>query len=138
MKYILIFGICICAFTTSSAQKSETTKTPQIITKLPYNQELNFDGTKLKFIDVLEDSRCPTNDNCFWEGQIKVNIGIYKEQKLVEEKEITFLGKGNDLDHPKLLFKTNKKNIYGYRVNPYPRSQTKIPKKEYYIELIVK
>ncbi len=33
-------------------------------------------GIKLKFIDVLEDSRCPSDVECVWEGTVSLSVNI--------------------------------------------------------------
>jgi len=34
-------------------------------------------GIKIKFLDVLEDSRCPEGRACVWEGNAKVRISVW-------------------------------------------------------------
>lgn len=33
-------------------------------------------GLKVKFVEVLEDSRCPTDANCIWAGNAKIKIEV--------------------------------------------------------------
>ncbi|MHA2296081.1 MAG: hypothetical protein ACXADA_08680, partial [Candidatus Hodarchaeales archaeon] len=33
-------------------------------------------GIKLKFVDVLHDSRCPSDVECIWEGTVSLMINI--------------------------------------------------------------
>jgi len=33
-------------------------------------------GTKIKFLDVVEDSRCPVDVNCVWAGNAKVKVEV--------------------------------------------------------------
>jgi hypothetical protein len=33
-------------------------------------------GFKLKFVEMVEDSRCPTGTNCIWAGNAKVKIEV--------------------------------------------------------------
>jgi hypothetical protein len=37
------------------------------------------DKLRLRFADVLEDSRCPTQVECFWTGQARIAISVYPE-----------------------------------------------------------
>jgi len=39
-------------------------------------QEVTIRGTdlRLRFTDVLEDSRCPTEVECFWTGQARISV----------------------------------------------------------------
>lgn len=38
----------------------------------------------IRFVDVLSDSRCPTNVRCFWEGDAEIELGL----KINSEPEI--------------------------------------------------
>jgi hypothetical protein len=44
------------------------------------NQEIQIDspaiGLNLKFLSVVEDSRCPVGVNCIWEGNVRVRLQI--------------------------------------------------------------
>lgn len=46
--------------------------------KLTVNQQktVTKDRLKIKFISVVEDSRCPTDTNCIWAGNAKVQIKV--------------------------------------------------------------
>jgi hypothetical protein len=33
-------------------------------------------GTKIKFVEIIEDSRCPTDVNCVWAGNAKIKIEV--------------------------------------------------------------
>lgn len=45
---------------------------------LPGGQEATIRGEdlRLRFVDVLEDSRCPTQVECFWTGQARIVVDI--------------------------------------------------------------
>ena len=34
-------------------------------------------GIKIKFLDVIEDSRCPKGQTCIWAGNAKLNIQVF-------------------------------------------------------------
>jgi hypothetical protein len=80
-------------------------------------------GIKLKFVDVLEDSRCPSDVECLWEGTVSLLINIQYN--------------GEDLGN----FVLNSSNFHkasfmGYYVKfkelkPYPISTETIPKTSY-------
>jgi len=46
--------------------------------KLTVNQQktVTKDRLKIKFVSVIEDSRCPTDTNCIWAGNAKVQIKV--------------------------------------------------------------
>ena len=37
------------------------------------------ENLRLRFTDVLEDSRCPTQVECFWTGQARITIAVQPE-----------------------------------------------------------
>ncbi len=101
---------------------------------LKFGQTITIDpdNIKVKFIDVTEDSRCPSDVVCIWAGQVSVLINVKNN--------------GNDVGDVKLTLGQNKedtvKNIDGYylkliEVKPYPISTKKIEKSDYIITLIV-
>jgi hypothetical protein len=38
-------------------------------------------GIKIKFLDVLDDSRCPTGQTCIWAGNAKIKISVYSGRR---------------------------------------------------------
>jgi hypothetical protein len=78
---------------------------------------------ELKFVDVLEDSRCPSDVQCIWEGTVSLRINIqYESQDL-----------GNFALNASNLHKVS---FMGYYVKfkelkPYPVSTENIPKTSY-------
>lgn len=51
--------------------------------RLRVGQEVSLRDTKLKikFVSVVEDSRCPTGVDCIWHGNGKVQIDIKKSNR---------------------------------------------------------
>ncbi|MHA7055689.1 hypothetical protein ACWGOQ_0000610 [Aquimarina sp. M1] len=139
MKHILFILLIVVQSSFISAQDTgKETKPPQIITKLPTGKTINFNDVRVQFLKVLEDSRCPSGVNCVWEGQAKVLIGIYKDDTLIEEKEIIIGAKEIRPDNPKELLTFNDKVVYIYNLSPYPSSNKKTNPLDYYLELLVK
>ena len=45
--------------------------------RLPYGTTYNFpDGTAITFVQLLGDSRCPHDFECFWEGQAQIALRL--------------------------------------------------------------
>lgn len=55
---------------------------------------------KIKFLSVLEDSRCPEDVDCIWAGNAKVKIEVYSQRAGTKVFELNTNGgpKGNQLD----------------------------------------
>lgn len=44
---------------------------------------------KIKFLNVTEDSRCPSNVECFWRGAATIEIEAFKEDNLIGKFELS-------------------------------------------------
>ena len=42
--------------------------------RLPLGESVQMNGHTLRFVDVVEDSRCPKETTCVWEGRAKVHL----------------------------------------------------------------
>ena len=133
--YILFFLFTLGIYAQDTNQKNQS---PQIITKLKVGKSIAIESKSIRFINIIEDSRCPTGVSCIWAGQAKVLIGIYKNDTLVEEKEIIIGAKGITPNTPKELLISGTKKIFGYNLSPYPSNDNIIKTSEYYLELVVK
>ncbi|MBU2100602.1 hypothetical protein KKG83_02235 [Candidatus Micrarchaeota archaeon] len=85
---------------------------------------------EITFLDVLEDSRCPEDVVCVWEGQVKVELSVSEKEN---EPESFILTKKRDFDE------LGVKHFGGFTVElvkvvPYPN--TTIEKGDYIITLI--
>ncbi|MFD2563800.1 hypothetical protein [Aquimarina rubra] len=138
MKRLIYILLLLSPLYIKAQDKSEKVKPPQIITKLKPGKTINFKDSSVKFLKVLEDSRCPTDVNCVWAGQAKVLIGIYENNTLLEEKEIIIGAKGIRPTSPKEILKSGDKFVYGYNLSPYPSGSKKTDPTDYYLELLVK
>lgn len=38
------------------------------------------EGLRLRFAEVVEDSRCPTQVNCFWTGQARIALDVQPDR----------------------------------------------------------
>jgi len=105
--------------TTLSFSQEEPVEVPKISVRIPMGQTVHLKNATIKFVKVLEDSRCPKDVTCVWEGQAKV---------LVEMTET-----GKDKIELELLFGQRKKNLLiasesyvleGIALTPYPTTAT--------------
>jgi hypothetical protein len=93
------------------------------------NQSVSVIGEplKIKFIEVVSDSRCPTGVQCIWAGEVSCLVEItFNNSKI--EKTITQQGSS--------LAKTD---FNGYQitanVQPYPKAGQSIDKEDYRLQL---
>tara|TARA_Y100001972_G_C7666757_1_gene337392 strand:+ start:8318 stop:8740 length:423 start_codon:yes stop_codon:yes gene_type:complete len=104
---------------------------------LQYGETKILDGQdhfSISFIDLLEDSRCPANAICVWEGQARVKIEINENFEILTKELTTGTLKENQ---------ANKINIGHYtiellKVIPYPeKAENQIDKSDYSVQLVI-
>ena len=96
--------------------------------KIGQTAYLEKEKMKIKFVDISEDSRCLSNVQCFWAGQVKMVLNV-DYQKNNSQKIDLILGAGTSNEN------SNFKVIEGYiikllNVEPYPNG-AKIEKTDY-------
>jgi len=137
MKKLLVFLFLLFPFI-GFMQDSTEVDTPKIVTRVKVGKDLNFGTKSLKFIKIIEDSRCPKGTDCMWAGEAKALIGFYENKTLIEEKVFVFGTQGINKNKTKEIFAAGKKTIYGYAISPYPLADQLIDPKNYYLELFIK
>lgn len=67
-----------------ACKKDETSNSKTVelndVFSLKINQtaEVETDGMKITLLGITEDSRCPTNADCFWEGRVVAEFKVEK------------------------------------------------------------
>lgn len=85
-------------------------------------------GIKLKFVDVLHDSRCPKDVECIWEGMVILKINIQYNK---EDLGNFILNSSNSLKASFMEYYVQFKEL-----KPYPISTEVIPKTSYHATFI--
>ena len=103
-----------------SAQRTEET------TRIQVNREKRLAKSRMniRFVELVEDSRCPTDTNCVWAGNAKIKVRVSKNGR----SEVIAL----DTNGPKQYATTQD----GYSVKlvgltPTPRSNVRINRNGY-------
>jgi len=50
---------------------------------------IKSENIKIIFMNVTEDSRCPSDVECIWEGQVTIVINIFKNNQFIGEFNLT-------------------------------------------------
>lgn len=134
-----IFPLLIFIFSTPLLMSQENSKAspPVIVAKIPLGETVVFESTAITFKSVIEDSRCPTDVTCVWEGQAKVLVAL-KSNGLTVEKELLFRGTHFGSESENTLLVTDIKKYIGYRLSPYPVSTQPFAEREYQLEIFSK
>jgi hypothetical protein len=89
----------------------------------------------LRFAEVLEDSRCPTQVECFWTGQARIAVAVQPEGGNSTTVEF------NTNPAPGQTVKIGDVGRYSIELlslEPYPQTPDSIPFEDYRVSLIVR
>jgi len=128
----LIFGIaCIAALTIAPNALGVASSGKNILLDqfhLKVNQTASEpENIKVKFLNVTDDSRCPSGVACIWQGKSTVAVNVIKNnQDMGNFSLVSGLGDGNaTVSIPGGYF------LQITKIEPYPTSGTKIPLANY-------
>lgn len=89
MKYLsVLFLLCFTSVVSAQDSTLVTLETPKLSIGLVEGGSYMHEYVTVKFIKVIQDSRCPKSVMCIRAGEAEVLIGIYKKGLLLEEKTI--------------------------------------------------
>lgn len=136
MKNLLLITFLL---STPILMSQENTKAspPVIVAKVALGETVVFEESSITFLDVLEDSRCPSDVTCVWAGQAKVLVKITAKNGTIE-KELIFHGIAFGTESENTLFASGSKSYIGYRLSPYPVSTVSPDKTNYFLEVYLK
>ena len=94
---------------------------------------LPAENIEIKFSKVIQDSRCPSDVTCIWQGQVIIGVDIIKNGQQVSTLTLTLIP-GRDTLPIQFLDKYSVKLI---GVSPYPNSKKPIALKDYIAKIVV-
>jgi|TARA_R110002020_G_scaffold30237_2_gene95320 hypothetical protein len=127
---LLIFLVSASCGTQNSVSTTATgtseTSTPITNGELTFalGEETNLGGMVIAFSEVLEDSRCPTGTQCFWEGRARLLVEMSGDGMTVEQQEIIFGKLKPGESHNHTFYKDGTTTITAKAINPYPTAET--------------
>jgi len=113
----LFASLTLAGCVTASPESAQTVPAGARVT-LGVGEGASVRGTSvtLRFLGVIEDSRCPSDTTCVWAGEVKVQIEILERSKASRQVELK-LGESADAGgHVVSLV----------QVEPHPRSNVRI------------
>jgi hypothetical protein len=132
-KSLFLFILLISVLGFSQNEKNTT---PKITIKIALGETITIEDRQLKFVKVLEDSRCPKGVTCIWAGRAKVQVEVWKNDEDSVLKELIF-GKVNQGESKELTLFTSEENIVkGYALIPYPSSEKPSDEREYVLLIL--
>ncbi len=113
----------IILFSTFAFGQEDSADTPKIAIKVAKGETIKVKGVSIKFLEVVEDSRCPTGVTCIWAGRAVVKVEVTsngnKEEKMMTFGEI----KRGEVKNTN-LYSSKEFSINGLMLNPYPTSES--------------
>jgi len=95
MKVLVFTLLAVFAFAGSAAARQGDT----VSLKIGQQKTVRTSKLRIKFISVVEDSRCPTDANCIWAGNAKIKVLVSTSRTSREFEINTNLGPlGNQID----------------------------------------
>ena len=121
---VLILTLAAIFIMTSVATASTAAQTPQTVTvKAGKQKSASKSKLKIKFVSVIEDSRCPENVQCVWAGNAKIKVIVTSERGSETFEMNTGMGpQGNQFDGWAITLES---------LTPTPRAGSKTAAKAY-------
>ncbi|MBD2448656.1 hypothetical protein H6G76_16155 [Nostoc sp. FACHB-152] len=94
---------------------------------------LRTGGIEIKFSKVLQDSRCPSNVTCIWQGQVIIELEILQYGRKVSTLNLTLIP-GRDASAVQFF---NKYTVKLIDVSPYPKDGQQIFPQNYIARIVV-
>lgn len=113
----------IILFSSFAFGQEETPQAPKIGIKVPKGETVVLKDVSIKFLEVVEDSRCPEGVNCIWAGRAIVKVEVTANGKS-EEKTLIFGEVKPGEEKNTNLYNSAKFAINGLTLNPYPTSES--------------
>jgi hypothetical protein len=124
MINILFLSLILSLVCFNSVMAAETQITQQIELGVNKQKTVTADKLTIKFLSVIEDSRCPVGVDCIWSGNAKVQIKVTNRKGVSKTFELN-----TDLE-PQAV------NVEGYEIRlaglrPHPRANIRIQPNRY-------
>lgn len=132
MKNLILFSFLIVGLFSCSQKKSiATEKSFKIIQKEATLKK----GIQLRLKRVFDDSRCPEGAQCIWAGEVSIEIIVYKNKKVIEQKTMTFNSK-NFEENKKWFTSYYKIDIKEFSVLPNLKDSVLLNTKDYFVKVV--
>lgn len=113
----------IILFSSFAFGQEDNAEIPKIGIKVPKGETVVLKGVSIKFLEVVEDSRCPKETTCIWAGRAIVKAEVSANGKK-EIKTLIFGEVRPGEEANSNLYSSGKFAINGLTLNPYPTAET--------------
>lgn len=116
---------------TKKSTKINTIVDQSIITQ----KHTDLQGFQLILKNVYNDSRCPEGVTCVWAGEVTVEIEVFENNKLIEEKTLVFNSRNTNENKVWFAKYYPEKPIQSVLVLPYPKDGITNELKDYFLKI---
>ncbi len=132
-KTVFLLALCLVFILPAACTNSPSPTTTPLgkAVSLAPGQAVTIEGEslKIKFAEVINDSRCPSGATCIWQGEVSCRLEItYRENAFI--KVITQPGLSADPATAEFNGYTLR-----FKVQPYPTAGASIKSKDYRLQL---
>lgn len=113
----------IILFSTFAFGQEDSAEAPKIAVKVSKGETVVLKGISIKFLEVVEDSRCPEDLTCIWAGRAIVKAEV-TTNGTTEEKLLTFGEVMPGEEKNTNLYSSAEFAINGLALKPYPTSES--------------
>lgn len=127
-------SICHCVPVKEASHKEASqTAVPGQSFKIKYGQELTVKGQnlKVKFDALLDDSRCPSDVKCVWEGDAKILISVRRANAGASKIEL------HTSPNFKQAGKYQRYVVKLVSLDPYPKTRGEKKQSDYVATLLI-
>lgn len=126
---VMTFLLCTTLFAISACSSDEVSIGEDFSLHIGQSASIRGEELRIKFLEVVEDSRCPTGVTCIWEGRVSCLVEITYRESLhsvvLTEPGLTNFPSEQPFQEYKLA----------YHIEPYPEAGTEIAEDEYHLHL---
>lgn len=128
---VIIFFLSTILFTVAGCNSDSPDIGQEFSLRIGESKGIKGEDLQIKFLEVTEDSRCPKDVVCVWEGRVSCLMEITYRESL---HQVILNEPGSTNWPPETSFKEY--NI-SYHVEPYPEADTEIKSNEYRLVLVI-
>ena len=126
---VMTFLLCTTLFGSSACSNDEVSIGDEFSLHIGQSVSIRGEELQIKFLEVVEDSRCPEGVTCIWEGRVSCLVEITYQESL---HSVVLTEPGLTSWPPENTFKEYK---IAYHIEPYPQAGTDIAEDEYRLHL---
>jgi hypothetical protein len=128
---LMIILLLLAGSVSCTSKKIEATFGKEFTLPLGKTAAVGDDTLTFKFVDVLEDSRCPSGVECVQAGQARCSMHIVYHGAV---SDVVFVNGGGDVPS---FGELNSYDVM-YKLEPYPEAGKEIAKSDYVLKITVK